>query len=337
MSSSKPKALLLGTIDHEPARKDWESLSSIAELIEPKSTNREDFIKECQSGALDGVVAAYKTFGSREVTGRFDEELIKHLPKSWKFLCNNGAGYDQIDVAPCTAAGLHVSNVPTAVDAATADTALFLMLGALRGFASPIATLRQNKWKGSPAAPLGHDPEGKVLGILGMGGIGRELKKKAEPFGIKVQYHNRSRLSDELAGGARYVSFEELLKTSDVLHLSLPLNKQTRHIISTPQFALMKPTVVIINTARGAVMDEAALVQALKEGKVASAGLDVFEDEPNVHPGLLENPHVLLLPHMGTWTVETQTAMERWNIANVRAAIKDGKLNSPVPEQADMK
>ena len=98
------------------------------------------------------------------------------------------------------------------------------MLGALRGFASPIATLRQNKWKGSPAAPLGHDPEGNVLGILGMGGIGRDLKKKAEAFGVKVQYHNRRRLSEELAGGAKYVSFEELLKTSDVLHLSLPLN-----------------------------------------------------------------------------------------------------------------
>ena len=203
-----------------------------------------------------------------------------------------------------------------------------------------------------------------MLGILGMGGIGRNLKKKAEAFGMKVQYHNRNPLSEELSGGAKYVGFEELLKTSDVVSLNLPLNvsfcpcfeggivgyclneeaicslnpqKSTHHMISTPQFDMMKDSVVIVNTARGAVIDEAALVKALDSGKVFSCGLDVYEEEPKIHPGLVDNPHVMLLPHVGTWTVETQTEMELWNIGNVRAALETGKLNSPVPEQKDMK
>lgn len=124
----------------------------------------------------------------------------------------------------CTARHILVSNVPTAVDDATADTNMFLILGALRGFNTSMMALRDGKWRGQPPPPLGHDPEGKTLGILGMGGIGRNLKKKAEAFGMNVVYHNRSRLSEEMAGGARYVSFEELLETSDVLSLNLPLN-----------------------------------------------------------------------------------------------------------------
>jgi len=216
--------------------------------------------------------------------------------------------------------------------------------------------LRNGHWKGSPPPPLGHDPQGKVLGILGMGGIGRNLMKKAAAFGMTTQYHNRSKLSDELSGGAKYVSFDELLKTSDVLSLNLPLNvsilphltsnraqdnrpnqqKNTHHIISTKEFEKMKKGVVIVNTARGAVMDEDALVKALDSGHVLSCGLDVFEEEPKVHPGLIANPHVMLVPHMGTWTVETQTKMEVWCIGNVRSAIEAGKLTSPVAEQKDM-
>ena len=135
-----------------------------------------------------------------------------------------GAGYDQCNIPDCTKAGIHVSNVPTAVDAATADTALFLMLGALRMFASPLVNLRKGEFRGKIPPPLGHDPEGKIVGIVGMGGIGRDFKKKAEALGMKVQYHNRSKLSDEMSGGAKYVGFEELLGTSDVISLNVPLN-----------------------------------------------------------------------------------------------------------------
>jgi glyoxylate reductase len=156
---------------------------------------------------------------------------------------------------------------------------------------------------------------------------------RAITLGMKIQYYNRKRLSstqEQAAGNAKYVSFDELLATSDVLSLNLPLNPKTHHIISTAEFKKMKDGVVIVNTARGAVMDEAALVDALDNGKVASAGLDVYEDEPNIHPGLIRNENVLLVPHLGTHTFETQKAMEVLVINNIHAAITKGELLTPV-------
>ncbi|OQU96694.1 D-isomer specific 2-hydroxyacid dehydrogenase, NAD binding domain-containing protein [Cladophialophora immunda] len=334
--SSKPKILLLGQIDH--AQEAWQSLSSLGDLIVPTATNRDDFIRDCRDGKLDGVVAAYRTFQSTSITGLFDAELCNALPKSWRYLAHCGAGYDQIDPEACSARDppLLVSNVPTAVDDATADTAIFLMLGALRNFNISMTALRKGQWRGIPPPSLGHDPQGKVLGILGMGGIGRNMKKKAEAFGMTAIYHNRRELDPSLADGAEYVSFEELLKRSDVLSLNLPLNPKTRHTISTEQFKLMKPSTIIVNTARGAVIDEAALVDALDKGLIAGAGLDVYEEEPRIHPGLVGNEKVILLPHMGTWTSETLEKMEEWAIDNVRLALEKGKLLSPIFEQKDM-
>jgi glyoxylate reductase len=288
-----------------------------------------------------------------------------------------------------------VSNVPTAVDDATADTAIFLMLGALRNFPLGIHNLRQGSWRGhqqdGSLPALGHDPQGKSLGIIGMGGIGRNMAKKSMAFGMRILYHNRNRLGDDVErelGGARYCDFDTLLKESDVLSLNLPLNVRllsivhrapsyssvlpssssssssssfflvvvlvllcgaprvgtgalttarpqpnTRHIISTRELSMVKPGVVIVNTARGAVIDEAALVEALNSGRVAGVGLDVYENEPDIHPGLLANPRALLVPHMGTWTVETEAKMEEWTMANVQTAILHGRLKSIVPEQ----
>jgi D-3-phosphoglycerate dehydrogenase len=288
-------------------------LGELAELITPQSTNRKDFIQECKDGKLDGVVAAYKTAASVSVTGLIDEELVQALPKSWRFLASMGAGYDQISPDACSARDppLLVSNTPSAVDDATADTAIFLMLGALRNFNTSMVALRQEKWRGNPLPALGHDPQGKVLGILGMGGIGRNMKKKAAAFGMTTIYHNRRELDPEQADGAEYVSFEDLLKRSDVLSLNLPLNPKTRHIMSTKEFKLMKPTAVVVNTARGAVIDEAAMVDALDKGLIAGAGLDVFEEEPKIHSGLIKNDKVILLPHMGTWTKETLVCISR--------------------------
>lgn len=221
---AKPKVLLLGKIDH--ATQTWENLSDIADLIQPQSTNRADFIAECTSGRLDGVAACYRTFASASITGPWDEELIAALPRSLTVCAHNGAGYDQIDVAACSARDppLRVANVPVVPDDATADTAVFLILGALRGFNTSLFAAREGKWRGQPPPPLGHDPQGKTLGILGMGGIGRNMMRKCEAFGMKAIYHNRKKLSEELAGGAEYVGFEELLARSDVLSLNLPLN-----------------------------------------------------------------------------------------------------------------
>ncbi|KAK4063689.1 hypothetical protein Trihar35433_8397 [Trichoderma harzianum] len=291
----KPKALLLGKIDHATAS--WNALSDVAELVTAQAKNRAEFIEECTSGRLDGVfVICDRAPSSLAVTGKYDEELIQALPKSLKFICHN-------------ARSILVSNCPNVVDDATADTAIFLILAALRGFNNGIMAIRNGTWKGAvPPPPLGHDPQGKVLGILGMGGIGRNLKKKAEVFGMSTIYHNRKQLDSEQADGAEYVSFDDLLARSDVLSLNLPLNSGTRNIISAPEFDKMKQGVVIVNTARGGVMDEAALVDALNTGKVLSVGLDVYQQEPNIHPGLVSNPHVCLLPHMGTSTVEVSTA-----------------------------
>ncbi|RGP67484.1 d-3-phosphoglycerate dehydrogenase [Fusarium longipes] len=332
--TDKPKVLFLGST--KPAPDEFDSLSEIIEAIWPKSTDRASFIEESKSGAFDGIKAIYRTNKTYSTAGMFDAELLDSLPKTLGFICHNGAGYDQIHVPECTSRGIRVSNTPTAVDDATADITIFLLIGALRNLSSSIFTLREGTWRGNPAPSLGHDPQGKVLGILGMGGIGRNVARKARAFGMVVKYYNRSRLSPELEGEAEYVDFETLLKESDVLSLNLPLNPKTRHTIAKPQFDIMKRGVVIVNTARGAVMDEAALVDALESGQVASAGLDVFENEPEIHPGLLSNKNVLLVPHMGTWTVETERAMAAWAFDNVRLAVTEGKLKSIVPEQSHL-
>ena len=191
------------------------------------------------------------------------------------------------------------------MDAATSDVAMFLLLAALRRTYVPGTALRANAWRGNMT--LGHDPEGKTLGILGMGGIGSALARRAIPFGLSIQYYNRNPVpADKNPTDAKYVLFEELLKTSDVISVHLPLNDGTRGLIGKKEFEMMKDGVTIVNTARGPIIDEDALVQAVENGKVWSAGLDVYEKEPEVHPGLVKNENVILMPHIGTATVETQ-------------------------------
>ena len=172
---------------------------------------------------------------------------------------------------------------------------------------TPYTAIRAGQWRG--AMVLGHDPEGKTLGILGMGGIGKTLAKRAQAFDLKIQYHNRNPVPDEEnVTNAKYVSLEELLKSSDILSVHLPLSDATRHFIGRKQFDMMKDGVVIINTARGPIIDEEILVQELDNGKVYAAGLDVYEKEPEVHEGLIKSDKVIILPHVGTATVETQVS-----------------------------
>lgn len=274
----------------------------------------------------------YRSNESTSITGPFDKELVSALPSSVSFICHNGAGYDNIDVKACTDRGIQVSSTPIAVNDATADVAILLMLGALRRVTVPFQAVRKGEWRGKGFA-LGHDPKNKVLGVLGMGGIGQAVAQRARAFGMQIQYHNRKPLPQEQAGDAKYVSFDELLKTSDVLSLNLSLNASTRHIISKPQFDIMKEGIVIVNTARGPIIDEAALVDALNAGKVYSAGLDVFEEEPKIHPGLLENEKVMLLPHIGTATWETQKDMELLVLENLKSAVEGKGLITLIPEQ----
>lgn len=222
------------------------------------------------------------------------------------------------------------------VDDAIADTVMFLMLGALRNFNASMVALRKCQWRGSPSPVVGHDPSGKVLGILGMRGIGKNISKEAAAFGMTTLHLNRNRFDEKKAVGATYVSFEYLLKNSNVLSLNLPLTPRTKHIMSTNQFKMMKPNCIIIKTASRPVLDEAALVQALIEGVIGGAGVDVYEEEPKIHPGLLENERVILLPHMGTWTYETQTKMEIFVVHNICDGLTTRKLGAIIPEQAGL-
>ncbi|SCU96664.1 LADA_0H02102g1_1 [Lachancea dasiensis] len=334
---SKPVVLRLGAIKY--AQQAWEKLGQIAQVVTiDDATTRAEFLKACQDPSSDvsktQIVA--RTFASVKNTGRFDAELATNLPGSVKAVCHNGAGYDQIDVSNFADKQIQVSNVPELVNNATADTHVFLLLGALRNFEYGHRLMLENKWPSAGAAagaPIGNDPEGKTVGILGLGGIGRAIVDRLKPFGFKkFIYHNRNRLSPELENGCEYVSFEELLKTSDVVSINIPLNPKTRHIIDAAAIDKMKDGVVIVNTARGAVIDEPALIAALKSGKVRSAGLDVYENEPQVPQELLDLPNVCSVPHMGTHTVETVKKMEEFVVQNVESVIKTGKVLTIVPE-----
>ncbi|KAI1296000.1 D-isomer specific 2-hydroxyacid dehydrogenase [Xylaria venustula] len=310
---------------------EWEKLGSKYTLLEYTSGTREEFLANCRNGVYDSVVGCYRSNNSTSITGRFDTELVEALPKSWKYVAHNGAGYDTIDVDACSRRQIAVSNTPVAVDDATADVGIFLMLGALRMAQFSITAVRAGKWLGE--TPRGHDPKGKTLGILGMGGIGRATAHRARAFGMRIIYHNRRRLDPSLEQDAEYVSLDDLLTRSDVLSLNLALNASTRHIIGAPELARAKPGVVVVNTARGAIIDEAALVEALDSSHVSAVGLDVFEHEPKIHPGLIKNERAFILPHIGTHTVETSRDMELLVLKNLETAVDEGKMLTLVAEQ----
>jgi lactate dehydrogenase-like 2-hydroxyacid dehydrogenase len=216
---------------------------------------------------------------------------------------------------------------------ATADLTIFLLLGALRQLNPAIFSLRNGKFK--IGLDFGHDPQGKTLGILGMGRIGRAVKRRAEPFGLKTIYHNQNQLNEEDAAGAEYVSFERLLEESDIISVHVPLNAKTRHLIGEQEIEKMKDGVVIVNTARGAVIDEAAMAAALESGKIASVGLDVYEWEPEINESLAKNSRALLIPHLGTHTTETLAKMEGLAMENARRGCLGEPLLTVVAEQLE--
>lgn len=326
---TKAKLMILGKLSH--IQKEWDEFASQYQTIEFTSNNRKEFIDDCH-GKYQGVVGIFSFVKGQLVFGGMDEEIVSHLPDSVKFVCHSGAGYNLIDPDALARRGIQLANVPGAVNGATADTAIYLMIGALRNFGRLEAELRRGNWYKN--VPEAHDPAGKVLGILGLGGVGSAIRDRATVFGFsKILYHNRHRLSCEKEGVAEYVSFEELLKQSDVLSLNVPLNDQTKKIINASALEKCKDGVVIINVGRGGLIDEGALVQALDSGKVYSVGLDSYENEPEVHPGLLKRDNILLLPHVGTHAVETRREMELVTLKNVQSGVETGKVINLVPEQ----
>ncbi|KAG0251485.1 hypothetical protein BG011_007582 [Mortierella polycephala] len=290
---------------------------------------REEFIQRCKKGKYDGFAAIIWTFSTSPV-GNLDSELVSFIPASVSIVALPIAGYDTVDIDACTAKGITVTNAPGVVSAATADTAMFLILGCLRKFTQAQTNLREGKWR--TGLPRGSDLAAKTIGILGMGGVGKAIAKRAHAFGMMVNYYNRNRLDIrvEAEHNAHFVAYETLLRESDVIVICVPLNASTKHLISTTQFDKMMNGVVIINIARGAVIDEAALVQALESGKVASAGLDVFEFEPKVHEALLKHPQCTLLPHVGTNAVESLMYMEKLALRNAKKFLMHGEAISAV-------
>ncbi|KAI7764236.1 hypothetical protein LZL87_012645 [Fusarium oxysporum] len=315
------------------AKAAYKELQEVARVEVVTSTNRQEFFKDVHDKYKD-IQVIYRTSASGAVAGNFDVEFIEHLPSSCRFICHNGAGYDQIDTKACADRGITLTYAPDPVTNATADLALWLLLGSLRQLNPSLGSLRRGQFK--TGIDFGRDPEGKVLGILGMGRIGRALKARCDPFGIITQYHNRSELPPDQAAGATYVSFEKLISNSDIISINIPLNAETRHLIGAEEINKMKDGVIIVNTARGAIIDENSLAEALDTGKIGSVGLDVYEHEPMINEQLVKNERALLVPHLGTHTVETLTKMEMCAMENARRAVLGEPLLTPVPEHAGL-
>ncbi|ORY31252.1 D-isomer specific 2-hydroxyacid dehydrogenase [Naematelia encephala] len=308
-------------------------LGAVAQVIEFSEPDRKSFFDACKPGAkYDGVVGIYRHNDSASAIGVFDKELIEALPESVKYICHNGAGYDQIDVEACTKRGIQVSHTPQAVDDATATVGAYLTISALRQFHRAEVNLRNGKWKAglSPAS----DPEGKVVGIIGMGGIGSAMARRLLGFDMKIIYYNRKEISPRPDFPCTYISsLDDLLAQADVVSLNLPLNDKTKGSFGKREFGLMKQGSVLVNTARGAVVDEEAFIEALESGKLASAGIDVYPDEPNVNPKLVAMDNITLLPHMGTETRDTQKKMEILVLDNLISAVSGKGLLTQIPEQ----
>lgn len=251
---------------------------------------------------------------------KVDKEVIDAAKGSVKIIANFGVGYNNIDVKYATKCGIVVTNTPDPVVEPTAEQAFALMLAAARRVAECDRKLRiENGLKWGVLENLGQTLYGKTLGIIGMGRIGQALARRAMACGMNVVYYNRTRLAHELETTyqTRRLKLVELLAISDVISLHTPLTDQTWHLIDRDSLKLMKPTAIIINTARGSVIDESALTEALQNHWIASAGLDVYEDEPNITPALLELDNVVLAPHSGTATVDTRNEMSRFASQNI--------------------
>lgn len=263
--------------------------------------------------APDALAAATKGADAVLVApgDRIDAGVIAALPASVRAVATFSVGYDHIDVAAAKVRGLTVTNTPGVLTEATADIALLLMLGAARRAGEGERLMRQGAWTGwTPTQLLGKHLDGRRLGIVGMGRIGQALAHRARALGMEIHYHNRRRLDPaEEAGATFHASAEGLLAVADVLSLHCPASAETHHFLNAARISLLPAGAIVINTARGAVVDDEALIAALRSGRVWAAGLDVYEGEPAAHPAYRTLPNTFLLPHLGSATEETRNAM----------------------------
>lgn len=314
---TKPKILVARAIFPEALAKLEESFEIISNQTD-RIFSPEELQKE-----LANVVGALVA-GSE----RIDATALAHA-KNLKVVANISVGYNNFDVPAMTAAGVMATNTPDVLTDTTADFGFALLMATARRITESEHWVRNGNWDKWSIVhnPLGMDLHHSTIGIIGMGRIGQGIAKRALAFGMKVIYNNRSRLSeaDEKACGANYVSKEELLRTADHVVLVLPYTAQNHHTIGAKEIALMKPTATLINIARGGIVDDLALAQALKEKKIFAAGLDVFEGEPQINPELLKLSNVVLAPHIASATEKTRRAMVDLAIENLRAALAGQK------------
>jgi lactate dehydrogenase-like 2-hydroxyacid dehydrogenase len=251
---------------------------------------------------------------------KFGAKTIEALPNSVRVLATVSVGYEHIDLAAAKARGIVVTNTPEVLTDATADIAILLMLGAARGAYWGERMVRENRWSGfSIVHPLGHDVSDMRLGILGMGRIGVAVAKRAKAFGMSLYYHNRHPSAEADALGATYFSkFEGLLPHCDFLSINCPLTPETRGIINAQSLARLPKGAIVVNTSRGGVVNDDDLIRALQAGHLAAAGLDVFNNEPDLDPRYRELQNVFLLPHLGSATVRTRTEMSLRALSNLK-------------------
>ena len=303
----KPKVFLTRELPPESMK----LLSEAADLTynqEDRTLTKQEVIDGVQNA--DGLICL--------LNDNIDQEIITSGP-NLRVVANFAVGYNNIDVEAATLRGLPVTNTPGVLTDSTADMAWALLMDAARRVSEGDRMVRTGQWAGwGPLQLLGADITGSTLGIIGFGRIGQAVAKRARGFEMRICYWNRTRLSkaQEAAFGVDYLPMNELLSESDFVSVHVALNESTRHLIGAKEFEVMKPSACLINTARGPVVDEGALVTALKQGDIASAGLDVYEQEPLLEPGLYDLENVVLAPHLGSATIGTRTKMGNMAVEN---------------------
>ncbi len=296
-----------------------ETLQVLSKHIDVESNQRDiPFTPVQLVKKLQGKAAAITL-----LTDSIDERLLAQSP-DLKIVCNLAVGFNNIDVKACTRRGVMVTNTPGVLDDTTADFTWCLLLAAARRIVEADNFLRAGKWKGWVFTHfMGQDVHGKTLGILGLGRIGKGVARRAKGFNMRVIYHDPTRVDEatERELGVMYVDKRTLLRESDFVSLHVPLVPETTHYISHSEFALMKKSAILINASRGPVVDEKALVKALKEGKIAGAGLDVYEKEPKFERALTRMKNIVLAPHIASSSIETRQKMATIAVQNCIAGL----------------
>jgi len=265
------------------------------------------------------------------INDKIDEKIINKLSDKVKIISNFAVGYGNIDIKAARKRNIVVTNTPDVLTDATAEIAMLLILGASRRVTEGIEWVKKKNWKWSADFLIGKQLSGSKLGILGMGRIGRVVAKRAKAFGMKIHYYNRSKLNKDLEAGAIYHdNIQSLFSTSDILSINCSETKETTKIINKKTLKFFSREAIIVNSARGSMIDDDSMVEALKSEKIFALGLDVYNGEPNIHPGYLKLSNVFILPHLGSATKKTRTDMGNLAIDNIEEFFKTGKCTNKV-------